>query len=182
MLAILLGAAVGGAVLLTMPWALHIGGRTTPLLTWMGTGTLLTRGGVTYPLYLYIHPSGHAGHLRLDGLRASNGIGGGGCICLPGGKFQALNVSGTIYGAWRTTEGSVLELRLLEPIVSLGTPNQRGYFDLFGKWRGPELVLDDRGEWSTSFRSGLKIEHASAALHWRWFWTCKSVCASAQEQ
>jgi hypothetical protein len=31
------------------PWAIHIGHRWTPLLTWTGTGKLVTTGG-TYPV------------------------------------------------------------------------------------------------------------------------------------
>ena len=34
------------------PWALHIGGRSTPLLYWHGTGTVISKDGKTYPLYV----------------------------------------------------------------------------------------------------------------------------------
>ena len=57
-----------------------------------------------------------------------------------------------------------------------------GSFDLVGKLRGPELVMDDRGNWSTSFRSGLRIERASVTLQWSPYWSCKTACQSAGSQ
>jgi hypothetical protein len=73
--------------------------------------------------------------------------------------IERLELRGTIYGGWRSTEGSLLEFRLLEPKVLDGGQGQ-GFFDLFGRWHGPELVMDDRGEPGNRFRSGLRIDHA----------------------
>jgi hypothetical protein len=50
--------------------------------------------------------------------------------------------------------------RLIERnAIDLG--QHRGYFDLYGRWQGLQLVMDDRGGYSTTFRSGLWPEHAS---------------------
>ena len=38
-------ALVYGAIVVTDPWALHIGGRWTPLLYWSGSGKLVTKHG-----------------------------------------------------------------------------------------------------------------------------------------
>jgi hypothetical protein len=160
---------VYGVVLVTSPWAAHIGGRWTPLLYWTGTGELRTATG-THPLYLYIFPSAHFSRLRLDGLRPTGGVQGSGWLCTSPGVTQRLTLSGTVYGSWQSTDGSLMSLRLLEwkRFVDQfsGGGQSRGYFDLFGYWRGPQLLLDDRGEWSHKFRSGLKIEHASVSLKW----------------
>jgi hypothetical protein len=40
--------------------------------------------------------------------------------------------------------------------------------------------MEDRGEPGSTFRSGLKIEHASVALDWGRYSDFKAVCASAK--
>src|SRR5581483_4815414 len=65
-------ALVYGAIVLLNPWAIHMGGRWTPLLTWTGTGKLVTVTG-TYPLLVTFSPSAHSSRLRLDGLRPTSG-------------------------------------------------------------------------------------------------------------
>jgi hypothetical protein len=168
--------AVG--VLVLGPWAFHIGGRWTPLLTWQGSGKLLTKDGIDYPLYVSFYPSSHFSQLRMDGQRPTGGLQGTGWICTSQGVTQPLQLSGTIYGAWRSTEGSLMAFRLLEPkIIDVG--QGQGYFDLVGRWHGPELVMDDRGSVGSRFRSGLRIEHASATLDWASYSDFKAVCANA---
>jgi hypothetical protein len=158
-------ALVYGAIVVTDPWAIHIGGRSTPLLYWSGSGKLVTTHG-TYPLYIFFYPSTRSSQLHLDGLRPTGGVQGNGWICTAPAVTQYLELSGTIYGGWRSTEGSVMNFRLLEPnIVDLGGP-RRGYFDLYGRWQGPELVMNDRGIPGNTFRSGLRIEHATVTLDW----------------
>ena len=56
MMAIVLCAAFYGLIVALNPWALHIGGRSTPLLYWHGTGTVLSKDGKSYPLYLSFWP------------------------------------------------------------------------------------------------------------------------------
>lgn len=153
-------------VVLVAPWATHIGDHWTPLLYWTGTGKLVAKDG-TYPLIVTIFPSSHSSRLYLDGLRPTGGVQGSGFVCTSRGVTQYLDLSGTIYGGWRSTDGALMGFRVLEKRTArdalLGTTN-RGYFDLFGYWRGPQLSMNDRGAWSKRFRSGLKIEHASVTL------------------
>jgi len=171
-------ALVYAVVGVTDPWAFRIGGRWTPLLNWWGSGTLRTKSGIEYPLFVYLRPSSHFLQLRLDGLRPTGGVQGMACLCTSRGA-QRLDLTGTIYGGWRSTDGSLMNFRLLEPkIFDIG--QGQGYFDLIGKWHGPELVMDDRGNPGNPFRSGLRIEHASVTLNGSSFWTtCKSACANA---
>ncbi len=179
----ILGVLVLPLILLAMvaiqPWALHIGGRWTPLLTWWGSGTLLTKSGREYPLFVMLYPAAHFSHLHLDGRRPTGGVQGNACLCTSPGVFQYLKLSGTLYGGWQSTDGSLMDFRLLEPTVIDVGQARAGYFNLIGQWHGPELVLDDRGSWSRPFRSGLRIERASVTLHWSPYWTCKSACAGA---
>jgi hypothetical protein len=175
-LLVLCGSVFYGVVVALDPWALHIGGRWTPFLTWQGSGKLLTKDGREYPLYLYFFPSSHFSRLHMDGLRPTGGLQGSGWLCTSRGVSQRLNLSGTIYGGWRSTEGSLMAFRLLEPkVIDVG--QRQGYFDLAGKWHGPQLVMDDRGNWGGTFRSGLKIEHASVTLDWGSYSDFKAVCA-----
>ncbi|MGC2195685.1 MAG: hypothetical protein WA628_13485 [Terriglobales bacterium] len=157
---VLILALIYGAIVLLNPWAIHIGGRWTPLLIWTGTGKLVTASGA-YPLMVTPSPSPYGSRLRLDGLRATSGFSGWGWLCTPQGTTVRLRVSGMIYGAWRSTDGAQLEFRLIERIKNFPTIQDGGYVDLFGYWHGPQLVMDDRGEWSAPFRSGLKIKQAS---------------------
>jgi hypothetical protein len=170
-LILLVGAAM-------MPWAFHIGGRWTPVLTWWGSGRLATKSGMEYPMFVMLYPSAHFSRLRLDGRHPTGGVQGNACLCTLPGVSQYLKLSGTIYDGWRSTDGSVMTLRLLEPtIVDVGQ-QRAGYFDLVGRWQGSELLLDERANWSRQFRSGLRIDHASVTLRWDPYWSCKSACAS----
>lgn len=171
---------VYGVIVLLNPWALHIGGRWTPLLSWTGTGRLSTSSG-DYPLLVTLSPSRHGSQLRLDGLRPISGITGRAWLCTSHATIP-LSLSGTIYGGWRSTDGALMEFRLLEwntvRNAIAGTDARRGYFDLFGYWRGPKLVMNDRGEWSSPFRSGLKVKHASVTLTWGTKSDFEAACAA----
>lgn len=160
---ILVMTLVYGAMVLLNPWAIHMGDRWTPLLTWTGTGKLVTDRGA-YPLLVTFSPSPHGSRLRLDGLRPTSGLSGWGWLCTPQGKTIRLRLYGTIYGTWRSTDGALMEFRLLERIKNFPAIQDGGYFDLFGHWQGPQLVMDDRSEWSAPFRFGMTIKHASVNL------------------
>lgn len=173
---VLVAAVVYGVILLTGPWAFHIGGRWTPFLTWTGSGKLVTNRG-EYPLYVSFFPSSHFSRLQLEGLRPTGGLQGNGWLCTSRGVMQPLELSGTIYNAWRTTEGSLLTFRLLEhQVVNVG--QGRGFFDLTGRWQGPQLVMDDRHHVGERFRFGLNIEHAKVSLDWSTYSDFKAACAS----
>lgn len=164
-------------VIITSPWALHIGGRTTPFLTWQGSGKLVTKGGTEYPLYVSFFPSSHFSRLHLDGLRPTGGLQGSGYLCTGPGVSERLKLSGTIYGGWRSTEDSLMSFRLLEAkVIDLG--QKTGYFDLYGKWHGPTLVMDDRGRVGGQFNSGMRIDHASVSFDWGSYSDFKAACAA----
>lgn len=153
-------------IALLNPWALHIGGQWTPFMYWTGTGKLVTSDG-TYPLLVRLYPSPHGSQLRLDGLRPISGLHGQAWLCTPkGGQF--LDLTGTIYGRWRSTDGALIRFRLLERYTTrerlLGEVPRRGYIDLYGYWHGPELAMNDRSSWSPPFRQGFALKNASVTL------------------
>lgn len=176
---LLLVGVFGLAVLYgVIPWSFHIGGRWTPWLTWHGYGELLTKGGVRYPLYVSLFPSSHFSPLHLQGLRPTGGLQGSAWLCTAPGVTQRLTLSGTVYGGWRSTDGSLFTFRLVEPrIINVG--QAQGFFDLTGRWQGPKLVMDDEGHVPDTFRSGLRIEHASVTLDWGAYSEFQELCASA---
>ena len=176
---VLCGALLLAMMAITAPWAFHIGGRWTPLLTWTGSGNLVTKHG-TYPLYVSINPSSHFSRLHSDGLRPTGGVKGSGWLCTSPGVTQYLDLTGTIYGGWQSTEGSLMGVRMLEHRV-FNTGQSRGYFDLYGYWHGPQLTMSDRGHPSPAFRSGLKIENASVTFNWGSYSDFKAECARAKK-
>jgi hypothetical protein len=152
------------------PWALHIGGRSTPLLTWHGVGSVVSKDGKSYPLYISFTPGRsrgtHVGGGR-EGKRKIGALDGRGWLCIAPGNAERMNVSGTIYGSYTSTEESLIAFRLLEwrrPFAF--NPPKRGFFDLAGTFQGPDLVMDRTGEQGIPFASGLFIDHATVTLRW----------------
>jgi len=148
--ALLFGVVIVYAVAaITSPWSFHIGGRLTPFLTWSGYGQLVTKNG-TYPLYISFFPYPHFSRLKLDGLRPTGGLWGHGWLCTAPGSIERLRLYGTIFDGWSSTEGSLMEFRLNEPkVIDMG--QRRGYFDIYGRWQGQELVMNDRNRYSGTF-------------------------------
>jgi hypothetical protein len=175
------GALVYGVVVALDPWALHIGGRFTPLLTWQGSGRLLTKSGAVYPMYISFFPSSHFSRLHMDGLRPTGGTQGNGWLCTAPGQTVRLTLSGTIYGAWRSTEDSLMAFRVVE-FQNFNVGQRQGYFDLIGRWRGPELVMDGRTTVGGTFNSGLRIEHPSVTFNWGSYSDFKAVCANSAQR
>lgn len=165
--------AVAGMWLLTValnPWALHIGGHSTPFLYWHGIGTVVAKDGKTYPLYVWFFPGkpqGFSGGGRRNGKVVSAHLQGGGRLCIAPGSIERLDLSGTMYGGYASDKDSLLEFRLLEwrKPFTMKLPN-RGFFDLGGKWQGSELVMDRPGEQGIKFKTGPFIDNATVTLRW----------------
>jgi len=179
-LVLLCAGIVYGVAAITAPWSFHIGGVSTPLLSWSATGMLQTKGG-NYPLYVFLYPDSHFSRLRLrsqegEDLRPTGGVQGSAWLCTSRDVAQRLKLSGTIYNGWSNTEGSVISFRLLEWYFFDSRPT-RGYLDLEGRWNGTKLVMDDRGSLAKTFRSDLKIEHASVTLNPGSYSDFKAACA-----
>lgn len=165
------------------PWALHIGGRSTPLLYWHGTGTVLAKSGRTYPLYLSFfpgRPGGISGGGRREGKLISGRLTGTGWLCIAPGQVERMNLNGTMYGGFLSTAESLFEFRLLEwrsPFAI--NPLRRGFFDLGGRFRGPQLVMDSPREQGIPFNSKLFIDNATVTLSWASYQEFESVCRTS---
>ncbi|HUK33499.1 MAG TPA: hypothetical protein VLV86_06300 [Vicinamibacterales bacterium] len=174
---------VWGVLVALHPWALHIGGRSTPLLYWHGTGTVFAKGGKALPLYVSFfpgRPQGVAGGGRWEGKTVSSRLQGVGRLCIAPGRVQRLRLIGTMYGGYMSDSESLLEFRLLEwrwPFA-INSPT-RGYFDVAGMWRGPELVMSRPNEQGRRFNSGLFIDHAIVTLRWASYGDFEAACHGA---
>jgi hypothetical protein len=151
------------------PWALNIGGRSTPLLYWHGTGTVVAKDGRSYPLYLTFWPGRPGRHNggRREGKGWSADLDGTGWLCVAPGSAERMDVSGTMFGGYTSSTDSLFDFRLLEwrkPFVI--NPQHRGFFDVAGNWHGAELVLDRPNEQGVPFKSGMIIDRAKVTLHW----------------
>jgi hypothetical protein len=152
-------------VVLLNPWALNIGGRSTPLLYWHGIGTLATKDGTTYPLYVFVTPGKGASKLQKNGLRPVSGLGSTAEICTSAGTSQVLKLTGTMWGSRSNTDGDLVSLRVFEWKV-IDPQNKKGYFDLIGAWHGSTLVLDQPDAETRAFTTGLRIDGPKVTLHW----------------
>ena len=178
------GLALGLGVVLAVyaiiaPWSLHMGGRWTPG-AWWGYGTLRTTTGAQYPLFVLFYPNPRStSRLRYQGRRPSIGLGGSAWLCTAPGVTQRLDISGDIYGVYLRTDGGLINFRLLEPRrIDLG--QRRRYFDLYGEWRGAQVVMADNGSWRRSFRPGPPDERAAVTFSWGSYWDFKALCGGGK--
>ncbi len=162
------------------PWALHIGGRSTPLLYWHGTGTVVSEDGRTFPLYVSFWPGrpqrSHGGGRR-EGKSVSADLAGNGWLCTAPGATEFMDLSGTMYGGYASAADSLFDFRLLEHRPAAAVNYQRrGFFDLAGNWNGPELVMNRPNEQGVPFKSRLFIHHATVTLHWADYAEFEAAC------
>jgi hypothetical protein len=167
------------------PWALHIGGRSTPLLYWHGAGVVLAKGGKKFPMYVWFspgRPGGFSAGGRREGKRVSAQLQGDGWLCIAPGTVQRMNLGGTMYGGYTSDADSLLTFRVIEWRKPFAINYQhRGFFDLAGRWRGAELVMDSPNEQGVPFKSGLFIDSAVVTLRWASYEEFQSVCEASRQ-
>jgi hypothetical protein len=143
---------------------------------------VLAKSGKTYPLYVSFwpgRPQGFHGGGRREGKIISAHLDGDGWLCIAPGQVERMELSGTMYGGYTSDAESLLDFRLLEwkkPFAI--NPQFRGFFDMAGQWRGPQLVMDRPGEQGIRFKSGLFIDNATATLRWASYGDFESACRS----
>lgn len=179
------GAFVYVLMVVMHPWALHIGGRSTPLLYWHGAGTLVSKDGRSYPLYVGFSPgkpSGFSGGGRRGGKIKSADLSGTGWLCVAPGEVIRMKLDGDMYGGYASDSQSLVSFRLLERtrIFSLN-PDHGGFFDLAGSWHGPDLVMDRPGEQGIRLQAGPFIDNATVTLRWANFEEFEAQCRARQD-
>ena len=163
------------------PWALHIGGQSTPLLYWHGVGTVVAQDGRSYPLYLSFWPGRPRHHrggiLRREGKGWSSDVNGAAWLCVTPGHPQKMQVSGAMYGGYTSTADSLFDLRVIEWRKAFAINYQyRGFFDVAGVFEGPDLVLNRPHEQGLKMTTGPYIDHATARLHWASYAEFEAAC------
>ena len=104
------------------PWALHIGGRATPLLYWHGVGTVRAMNGTVLPLYVSFwpdRPGGVSGVGRREGRIVSARLQGNAWLCVAPGSVERMNVSGTMYGGYAIIFFLILALWPMAVLVAV---------------------------------------------------------------
>jgi hypothetical protein len=138
--------SVGGAIVFVLavmiflnPWALRMGGRWTPALTWHGVGKLQSTNGASYGLFMEVTLSLRRGR--------GHNLQGTAQLCTPQGEIFPLTVDGYLQRAWLDADGKAVTFYFR----SLKGAQPRLNFSLFGSWQGQMLVLDDKGNMAMSF-------------------------------
>jgi len=129
-------------ILLIHPWALHMGGRWTPALTWHGGGTLESSSGARYLLFLEVWLDRERG-------RSAKALAGRARLCTPDGEPHELKVDGYVKGVWWNLEGRPVTFTFSNAKEAV----PRLKFTLSGSWQGQRLVLEDQGSMALSFAS-----------------------------
>lgn len=144
-----------GVLSVYSPWVFFIGGRFTPLAQWTGYGKLHSSAGGDYGIYLYL--SQHQSEQVDTAFGAKPNLKGSAILCTPQGAKYEYRVEGRV-DAWLHTEGKPTGLYLVN-----ATAEKRS-FDLRGKWRQGNLVMDDKGSLSRWLRSGSSPRRKSRRL------------------
>jgi hypothetical protein len=169
LLAVGLGAFFYVLTITLNPWALHIGGRSTPLLYWHGAGTVHGKDGKSYLLYITFWPGKPGRHNggRREGKGWSADLDGTGSLCISPGQIQRLELSGTMYGGYSSDADSLLSFRLLEWRKRFAINYQhRGFFDIAGTWVNHDLVMNRPNEQAIKFNTGPFLDGATTTLRW----------------
>jgi hypothetical protein len=118
------------------PWALHIGGRSTPLERWVGYGAMQASNGGKYVLYAQLQGGAQSGRCSFVG--GCDTLHGSARLCSESGATHTFTLSGTVDGWW-TTDGAPTWIRLTG---GTPTPLPPGWvIALHGIWHGPALEL-----------------------------------------
>jgi hypothetical protein len=135
---------IGVAALLVVyvvptPWALHIGGRFTPLRQWDGYGTVDASNGGRYVLFTHLS----AGLMGGGESRSScsflgcDTLHGSAKLCTESGQTYAFTLTGAVH-SWWSTDGARTNVDLT------GNELPDGWVVAFrGVWHGPLLLLAD---------------------------------------
>src|SRR6266404_8356352 len=145
-------SSVTGAILFVFavfvglnPWALHMGGRWTPALTWHGVGKLQSSSGANYGLFLDVSLYMRSGGRGTTGGR--NNLSGTAKLCTPQGEIYPLTVRGYVKQVWLDADRKPVTFYFR----SLKDAQPKLNFALLGSWEGQQLILEDRGNMAMSF-------------------------------
>jgi hypothetical protein len=121
------------------PWALHIGGRFTPLEEWTGYGPVRGSNGGQYVLLIQLRGgmdlpgSGHSGGGNCENSGGCDNVSGTARLCTESGADYHFSLGGGVH-AWLSTGDARTTLVLDDGQTKLPFPVY-----LAGRWHGPVL-------------------------------------------
>jgi len=119
------------------PWALHIGGRSTPGRQWDGLGQVQASNGGRYVLFAHLEGGRDSPGRNNAGLHgAADNVRGTAELCTESGVIHTFKLAGVV-DTWWKTDGARTRIRLTggAPVKLLAD------VDLHGIWHGPALEL-----------------------------------------
>jgi hypothetical protein len=143
-LALVILMPVAVQVLLT-PWALHVGGRSTPFGQWTGFGRVEASNGGKYILFTDLSAGMLAGgspgrFASTSGHGHTDTLSGTATLCTESGATHTFELTGWV-DAWSSTDGAPTRIGLTH-----GTPEKLpSGWDVawHGAWHGPALDLEN---------------------------------------
>jgi hypothetical protein len=123
---------------LPTPWALHIGGKFTPLEKWDGVASVSATNGGRYVLFAHLQGGLiGTGHPVCSFTGGCNTLRGNAKLCAENGRTYSLKLTGSVH-SWWSTDGASTTINL----TSDALPDGR-VVAFKGTWAGPELPLAD---------------------------------------
>lgn len=119
------------------PWALHIGGKFTPLETWSGYGAVQASNGGHYVLFTHFQ-GGITGSGEDEPSCSSHGcdtLFGTAQLCTRGGQTYSFSLTGGVH-SWWSTDGAATSVDLTGPRLPDGW-----VVAFHGAWHGAALPL-----------------------------------------
>ncbi len=130
------------------PWAFFLGGRFHPLAYWHGWGRLQASAAGEYVVFVQMWPTpgGRTGRPSVTGSAE---------LCTPRGEHFSLRLGGGMMNkhVGLDSDGQPMHLYMYRRSWLSGSFNteRRPRLELQGRWRNPDLVMDDRGSLSRAF-------------------------------
>jgi hypothetical protein len=144
---------------LLFPWAFYLGGDFHILPYWHGWGTAHAKSG-DYLLYVQIQPS-----TRGSGRGLSTNLGGTSYVCTPRGEKIYLKLGGSMPRHLNlSTDGEAISLYMhYWPWNANFINDDSPRLELRGRWRNPNLVMDDHSSIARAFKLDGTVYHDKGA-------------------
>jgi hypothetical protein len=139
------------------PWALHIGGKFTPLEEWDGVATVTATNGGRYVLFTHLQAGLMGARHPCSPGSGCDTLHGNAKLCTENGSRYSLTLSGQVH-SWWSTDGANTSIDLT------GKQLPDGWVVAFkGKWAGAALpVADTDNSFTEIFTRRGAIRHTNS--------------------
>jgi hypothetical protein len=141
------------------PWSFFLGGSFHPLGMWQGWGRMhSTKAGGDYVLFVRMWPG------RGSRVTGFPGVTGTAILCTPRNERFSLRLGGSILNkhVGLNTDGQPMHLYMYyRPFWYNFTTERRPGIELYGKWQGSNLVMDDHSSLARAFLPDSSVDRGS---------------------